>query len=306
MAPTRREHATRVNELLRPGLGFGRRGAFALARHEVSRFIRRLALLIGAITVLLTGGAGALSAFEDVSYWQGLVWALDTVATVGSIPNPDTLGGEITKVVLISFGVGTMFFTLVTLTELFVAGDLSGLVDARRMQRKIAQLKDHYLICGFGRVGRQVARDFRDAGVDFVVIDDNPDVREDIEEQEVLFIDGRPSEDEVLREAGIDRARALIACIDSDAENIFATLTARQLRPDIQIVARAAEEASESKLMAAGANDVISPYKTSGRAMAQLALHADRGRGEGEGPGPGRHVVVSGEMSSSATSAPAG
>jgi voltage-gated potassium channel len=262
----------------------------------VLRFMRRLALLIGAITLLITVGAAAFAAFEDVSYWRGLVWSVDTVATVGSSPNPETLGGEVTKLVLISLGVGTMFFALVTLTELFVAGDLSGLVEARRMDRKIAQLRDHFLICGFGRVGRQIARDFRDAGVEFVVVDDNPDVREFIEEMGVLFVDGRASEDEVLEEAGIRHARALIACIDSDAENIFATLTARQLRPDMQIVARAAEEASERKLMAAGANDVISPYKTSGRAMAQLALHADLGRHDG----PGRSVTVADERSTPA------
>jgi voltage-gated potassium channel len=303
MGTTRREETPALTQFLRPGIG-ARRGGFAVARHEVSRFIRRLAVLIVAISALITGGAAALAGFEDVSYWRGLVWALDTVATVGSIPDAETLGGEITKVVLISFGVGTMFFALVTLTELFVAGDLSGLVEARRMHRKIAQLRDHYLICGFGRVGRQIARDFRDAGVEFVVIDDNPEVREFLEEMEVLFVDGRASEDEVLREAGIEHARALIACIDSDAENIFATLTARQLRPDLQIVARAAEEASEPKLMAAGANDVISPYKTSGRAMAQLALHADRGRYEGAGTLPGRSVVVSGEMSTSTNPTP--
>jgi voltage-gated potassium channel len=255
---------------------------FAAARHELGRFIRRLAFLVAAIAVLIFSGAAALSAFEDVSYWTGLNWALDTVATVGSIPHPDTLGGEITKLVLISLGVGTMFFVLVTLAELFVAGDLTGLLETRRMQTKIDQLKDHYLICGFGRVGRQVARDFMRAGVAFVVIDDNPDpeVREAVAEMDVLHVDGKGHEDAVLIEAGIERARGMVACIDSDAENIFATLTARQLRPEIHIVARAAEEASEPKLIAAGADEVVSPYKTSGRAMAQLAIDSrERPRG---------------------------
>jgi voltage-gated potassium channel len=246
----------------------------AAARHELRRFIRRLALLIAAITVLILVGAAALSAFEDVSYWTGVNWAFDTVATVGSIPHPDTVGGELTKIVLISLGVGTMFFVLVTLAELFVAGDLSGLLETWRMQTKIAQLQDHYLICGFGRVGRQVARDFEKAGVPFVVIDDNPapDVREAVEEMNVLHVDGKGHDDGVLLEAGIERARGMVTCIDSDAENIFATLTARQVRPELHIVARAAEEASEAKLIAAGADEVVSPYKTSGRAMAQLAL----------------------------------
>jgi voltage-gated potassium channel len=268
------------------------------------RFLRRLAYLIAAVTALVFGGAAAFLVFEDVSFWHGLIWSLDTVATVGSIPHADSLGGQITQITLITFGVGTMFFLLVTLTELFVAGDLSGLLGALRMQRQIAQLRDHYLICGFGRVGRQVAHDFTDAGVAFVVLDDNPDVREAIEEHEVLHIEARGSDDEALIEAGIRNARGMVACIDSDAENIFATLTARELRPDIHIVARAAEEASERKLMAAGANDVISPYKTSGRAMAQLVLDSDRGRQAGTTDGPGRQVVVTGEVSSPTGSTP--
>src|SRR5947209_4072680 len=129
MPATRRQETTMTSQLFRTGLGPGGRAGFAVARHEVLRFIRRLVLLIAAITALVLGGAGALSLFEDVTYWRGLMWALDTIATVGSIPNPDSLGGEITKIVLISLGVGTMFFALVTLTELFVAGDLSGLLE---------------------------------------------------------------------------------------------------------------------------------------------------------------------------------
>jgi voltage-gated potassium channel len=261
-----------VADRIQRRIGLTSRLAPAAARHEVLRFARRLAFLIVALNLLLLGGAAAFAISEDVSYWQGFLWSLDTVATIGSIPEPHALAAQLTKVVLITLGLGTMLYVVITLTELFVAGDLSGLLEARRMQSKISQLKDHYLICSFGRVGRQVARDLTTAGVPFVVIEDNPEVREIIDHMEVLHIDGRPYEDEVLLEAGIERARGMIACIDSDADNIFATLTARQLRPDMQIVARAAEEASEPKLRAAGADQVISPYKTSGRAMAKLAL----------------------------------
>jgi voltage-gated potassium channel len=265
---------TRISERLQTRVGL-RPGASA--RDEMLFFLRRIALLLGSVALLVLAGGAALAAFEDVSYWRGATWALDTVATIGSTPGPVTLGGDITTVLLTIFGVGTMFFVLVTLTELFVAGDLSGLLDQRRMQSKIAQLKDHYLICGYGRVGRQVAKDLRAGGVPFVVIDDNPDIREHADEEEVLLVEGRGSDDETLLEAGIERARAVIACVDSDAENIFATLTARELRPDIPIVARAAVESSERKLIRAGANEVVSPYKASGRTMASLAL-SPRGR----------------------------
>jgi voltage-gated potassium channel len=262
--PTRVADRFQMRVGLRPGP--------AAARKEMVFFLRRIVLLVGSVAVLVLAGGAALAAFDDVTYWRGLTWALDTVATIGSVPDTRTVGGDITKVLLTIFGVGTMFFVLVTLTELFVAGDLSGLLDERRMQSKIAQLKDHYLICGYGRVGRQVAKDLRAGGVPFVVIDDNPDVREHADEEEVLLVEGRGSDDEVLLEAGIERARAVVTCVDSDAENIFATLTARELRPDIPIVARAAVESSERKLIRAGANEVVSPYKASGRTMASLAL----------------------------------
>jgi voltage-gated potassium channel len=247
----------------------------AFAQRELGYFIRRLAFLSFALVALVCIGAGAFAIFEDTTWWKGFMHSVDTITTIGSIPHPRTLGGEITNLVLIALGLGTLFYLLVTVTELFVAGELWGLLEVRRMERRIADLTDHYLICGFGRVGHQVARDLRSADVPFVVIDENPAVQEDMEQEEVLHIDGRGSDDETLRKAGIDHARAVIACVDSDAENIFITLTARGLRPDIEIVARASQEGSEMKLLRAGANDVISPYKASGHAMARLALASD-------------------------------
>jgi voltage-gated potassium channel len=264
------------------------------ARREVLHYLRRLVVLLALLTVLVLGGAVLLSVFEHVSYWRGLLWALDTVATIGSIPDPNSVGGQLTKIALIVFGVGTMFFALVTLTEFFVTGDLSGVLESRRMQNKIAHLKDHYLICGFGRVGQQIAQDLKNARASFVVIDDNPEMRAEAGERGVLLVEGRGSDDEVLKEAGIERARAVIACMDSDAENIFTTLTARELRPDVQIVARAARDSSERKLLRAGADEVVSPYKASGRTMASLALASHDGRA-GSATARKQGAVVSGE-----------
>jgi voltage-gated potassium channel len=244
----------------------------ARGRREFARFLRRLVLLSALLTALNLASAAAFSIFEGESYWQGLIRTLDIVATIGSIGHPSDLGSQITEVVLITLGLGTLFYLLVTVSELFVAGELTGFMETRRMQRKIAELRDHYLICGFGRVGHQVARDLDEAGVPFVVIDNNPDTLEDLEESDHLYMEGRGSDDEVMHEAGITHARGVIACVDSDAENIFITLTARGLRPDVEIVARASEEASEQKLLRAGADDIVSPYKASGHAMARLAL----------------------------------
>ncbi len=191
---------------------------------------------------------------------------------MGSNPDPPDLGGQITKVLLILVGVGTLFYALVTVAEFFVAGHVGEILAERRTLKKIDDLKDHHLICGFGRVGRQVARDLKVGGDNFVVIDGLQENKEIADQMGALFLHGRPSEDEMLKAAGIERAVSVLACADSDAENIFTCLTARELRSDITIVARASVEDSEKKLLRAGADRVISPYKSSGAEMARLAL----------------------------------
>jgi voltage-gated potassium channel len=243
------------------------------ARGEMLVFLRRMAWLCVAIVGLVVAGTVGFVVTEGTSVWTGFRWTLDTVATVGSIAPPHDLAGQVLIVALIVLGVGTLFYALVTATEFLVAGHLSGLLDERRTQRMIDALNDHYVICGFGRVGRQVARDLRAANAKYVVVDEDSDNRDLATAVGVRFIEGRPSEDEMLRAAGIERARAVIACVDSDAENIFITLSARELRDDITIVARASVEDSEKKLRRAGADRVISPYKASGSEMARFALH---------------------------------
>jgi voltage-gated potassium channel len=241
-------------------------------RSELEPFLRRLAVLLVLIVAIQVAGSIAYSATQDVSLWHGFLFTLDTVATVGSAPEPDDLPGQITKVFLIVLGVGTLFYALVTVTEFFVAGHLGDILEERRTLKKIEDLSGHHLICGFGRVGRQVARDLQMGGDRFVVIDELDQNRELAEELGAPFLHGRPSDDEILKAAGIDQAVSVLACVDSDPENIFICLTARELRSEITIVARASVEDSEKKLLRAGADRVISPYKSSGAEMARLAL----------------------------------
>ena len=240
---------------------------------EFADFLRRLRTLLIVLVAIVALGTIGLVVTEGVGLWRGFIWTLDILATVGSIPAPETVGGQIVKVALIVLGVGTLFYGLVTVTEVFVSGHLAELLQERRAQKLIDATSDHYIICGFGRVGRQVARDLRAAGARYVVVDHNPEMRDHAQGIGVRFIEGEPSDDEVLRSAGVMRARGVIACVDSDADNIFITLTVRGLRPDIAIVARASEETVEAKLLRAGATRVISPYKTSGAEMARLALN---------------------------------
>ena len=240
---------------------------------ELQRLARRLVLLALVVLGLLFAGAVAFMATEDLGFWEAFRWALDIAATVGAAAHPLTTGGQITSTLLIVLGVGTLFYGLVTITEFFVAGHLANLLTERRIQRMIDATSDHFIICGYGRVGRQVARDLRAAGARYVIIDPDPENLQRADGVGVRLIEGEASNDEILRRAGVERARAVVACADSDAENIFITLSVRELNPQAAVVARASVEDSESKLLRAGASRVVSPYKSSGAEMARLALH---------------------------------
>jgi voltage-gated potassium channel len=265
-----------------PGEDTGKDRATALrqrehARREVRLFIRRLGILLIALGGIVIAGTIAFAVIEHVSPAYGFEWTIDTVTTLGSIPDPSDAAGRALKVGLELFGIGTLFYALATFAEFFVSGQLSGVLEERRIEKMISSFTDHYIVCGFGRVGRQVARDLRAAGARCVLIDPNPANREVALAAGIPLIESQASDDEVLREAGIERAFGVIACVDSDAENIFIALTARQLRSDIFIVARASAEDSEKKLLRAGADRVISPYKTSGAEMARVALRPQVG-----------------------------
>ena len=247
------------------------------ARREARNFQRRLLVLLVAVAAVVVVGAVALSLVEHYSVAYGFVLTLDTVTTLGSIQTPHNSGGRIVIVTLEIVGIGTLFYGLATVAEFFVSGQLTGLLGERRIQRMIDSYSDHVIVCGFGRVGRQVARDLLTSGAQLVAIDSEHTNLETAESMNVPFIESSAAEDEVLLAAGIHRARAVIACVDSDADNIFIALTARELAPGILIVARASAEDSEKKLRRAGADRVISPYKTSGAEMARIALHPQVG-----------------------------
>jgi voltage-gated potassium channel len=249
----------------------------ARSRAELQLFLRRLGVLLAALIALVIAGTIAFVITEGVSVAYGFDWTLDTVTTLGSIQDPHNAAGRVVKVCLELLGIGTLFYALATVAEFFVSGQLSGVLEERRIEKMIDSFSDHYIVCGFGRVGRQVSRDLRAAGAQHVVIDPNPSNREAALAAGVPLIESEASDDEILKQAGIERAQGVIACVDSDAENIFITLTAREMRGDILIIARASAEDSEKKLMRAGADRVISPYKTSGSEMARVALRPQVG-----------------------------
>jgi voltage-gated potassium channel len=233
------------------------------------RRIESALLALGIITVV---GVLGYMVFEEWSFTDAVYMTVITLTTVGyrEVRTLDTTGQLWTMLLLIT-GVGTLFYAAVSSVELVVEGTIRGYFGRRRMQAAIGKLNGHYILCGYGRVGRQVAREFARDSVPFVVIDQDPEIIEECVEEGYLVLLGEASDDGVLEEAGIRRARGLVAAVDSDADNVFVVLSARKLNPSLNIVARASSDESAAKLEIAGADRTLSPYAVGGRRLASLA-----------------------------------
>jgi len=180
--------------------------------------------------------------------------------------------GEAFTIVLLIGGVGTALYTFTLLATLVVEGGLHLRLEQRRIRRMIDELQDHFIVCGYGRIGSTVAGELQSQGVPFVIVDRDPDRVHEVIAAGMLAVEADASREEVLKRLGIDRARALIAAVGTDAENVYAVLTARGLAPNLFIVGRAETEDAERKLLRAGANRVVSPYHIGATQMAQTAM----------------------------------
>ncbi len=235
----------------------------------LSRFLLSLGLVVA---VFIAGTVGYI-VVEGWSAFQSFYMTVITVATVGFREMGDlSRAGMWFTIGLIIFGVGAVGYAVSSLTALIVGGEIQDIYRGRKMESAIAKLRDHYIICGSGVVGREVALEFQQEKVPFVVVEQNVATSEIRSDPDVLFVEGDATDDEVLQKAGIDRARGLISALREDADNVFVTLTARQLNPRLLIIARASEPGTESKLLRAGADRVVSPYQIGGRRMAFAAL----------------------------------
>jgi voltage-gated potassium channel len=163
-------------------------------------------------------------------------------------------------------------YTVGSLAQIMFEGQFQRLVGRKKVEKKIGALKDHYIICGFGRIGALICKEFAAKPLPFVVIEKNPEALVKLEEDKYLCLHGDATDDEILLKAGIKRARGLVSVVASDSENVYITLTARGLNPDLFILARSGEEGSELKLKRAGASKVVSPYLIGGGRMAQAIL----------------------------------
>jgi voltage-gated potassium channel len=231
----------------------------------------RVALL--ALGALLTVGVTGYMTLAGMTFVDALYMTVITVSTVGyrEVQPLDTAARFFTMA-LIAGGLGIVFYSAGALARSVIEGEIQRLFGRRKVQRQIAQLADHFIVCGFGRMGRIVCKELAVKPVPFVVVERAPEARRHLEQEQYLCLDGDATEEAVLIDAGIRRARGLVAALSSDADNVYVILTARELNPELLIVARAEDEPSERKLLRAGATRVVSPYVIGGHRMAHALL----------------------------------
>jgi voltage-gated potassium channel len=212
-------------------------------------------------------------AVEDWGVGDSLYMTAITVTTVGfGEVHPLTPGGRGLTILIMFTGVGTIFYLLTTLTQMVVEGKLRQIMGRRSLERHINALEGHYVICGYGRIGALVDEMLAEQGVDTVMVESSQEVTRRLEDKGRYYVLGSATEDETLLAAGLDRAAGLVATVSSDADNVYITLSAKQIRPDLYVIARAVEMGSERKLRRAGADKVISPYFIGARRMAQAVI----------------------------------
>ncbi len=233
----------------------------------------RLRWLIALTAAVIAYGVTGYMLLERWSFLDALYMTLITLTSVGfeEVRQLDS-SGEVFTISLLLMGVSFVVVTLSLIAASVAEGALGERGRRRRMQRRLGAMRDHFIICAYGRVGRTVARELEAEGAAFVVIDILEDLEEQMIEDGVVYLIDDPTSEEVLKTAGVERARGLICAMDSDASNVFVALTARSLNPEIFIVGRSSEAAAAERLYRAGADRVVSPYVTSGRHMALLSL----------------------------------
>jgi voltage-gated potassium channel len=234
------------------------------------RHLRNAGLLLTGIIVF---GIAGYMLIEGWTFLDAAYMTVITIATVG-YREVHTLSplGQVFTMCLIALGVAAAAYVIGRFLEFILEGYFSEVLGGRSMKKRIDQLKNHYIVCGFGRVGEQVAREFKRSGAPFVVLDPNPAVKKYLDAEDVLYIQGDAADEECLKQAGIDKAKGLVSVVDSDADNVYVTLTARALNPSLFIIARSNLESAAYKLKRAGANRVISPYSLGGRRIASMVL----------------------------------
>jgi voltage-gated potassium channel len=226
------------------------------------------------LLAILSFGTFGYMFLEGSSFMDSLYMTMITISTIGyGEIFPLSTKGRIFTMVLILVGVGFVMFMFSKITEAVVEGELRAIYGRLSMKKKVTELTEHYIICGFGRIGRVICNLLKEAGKSFVVIENDPEVVQELADLNYLFLEGEASSDEMLLKAGVKRAKGLISVVSSDADNVYITLSARGLNNELYIMARSSgAEGGETKLLRAGANRVTSPYHIGACRMAQHIL----------------------------------
>jgi voltage-gated potassium channel len=233
---------------------------------------RRFGYALAAMAVVLAAGTIGFRWSLGETWLQSFYRAVVSSSLTGLDTTPKNNSARIITIFQVLAGISIFAYIGSLVVEAIARGVIGGLWVERRRRRAIEALRDHYIICGFGRVGRSVAEEFRHEGAEFVVLDFSPDAKAAAEEEDALFIEGNGTDDEDLQGAGLERARGLVAASDNDADNLYITLSARTANPDLLIIARASNEDASKKLRLAGADRIVQPYQAAGRMMAGLML----------------------------------
>jgi len=235
------------------------------------RTLTRATLVLGLVLALITVGTVGFHFTEGWPWFESFYCTLMTVSTIGAEPESQlSHSGRVFNVFLILFGVGVVGFAIGSITHAVIEFELGSFFGRRRMEKEISRLKDHFIICGVGRVGRRVAMEIAARKLPLVVVEQDPGRAKWAQDREFPVIIGDATSEVVLKQARIEFACGLASAVTSDAQNIYIVLTARGMSPNLPIVARASEEAAESKLLKAGATTVISPYSFAGQRMARM------------------------------------
>jgi voltage-gated potassium channel len=234
---------------------------------------KKLLLPLLIFVVLLLSGIVGYMVLEGWGLLDSLYMTIITLSTVGygEVHNVGP-GGRIFTVLLIIFGVSIITYIVSLVVETLVAGEIRSALGRRKVDKKIKSLKDHYIICGYGRIGSIICKGLSARLIPLVVIERDEQVREELEQDGILYLEGDATNEETLLEAGIESAKGLVSVVSLDAENLYICLTARGLNPRLYILTRAEDEVSERKLLRAGANNVILPYMVGGRRMVQAII----------------------------------
>ena len=228
--------------------------------------------IIIALCIVLFGTVGYIL-IEGWEFLDALYMTIITISTVGfSEVHHISKAGRLFTIVLVFFGVGFTLYIAAAVVQFMVEGRIRIILGRRRLEKKIDRMKNHYIVCGYGRIGRVLCKNLKRKPLDLVVVEKNPELTSVMDADGVLYISGDAADEENLIRAGIKRAKGLVAVLASDADNVFLVLTARQLDPDLLIIARASQEESKSKLRAAGANTVESPYDMGAASMAHRII----------------------------------